>query len=309
MKSNLDYYPHRKDSHRHPKFKLLRAMYGGGDAGWAAEGRFWALNNIISNSDNCELDLTKNRNKADAAEELGLSLEEFNNFINMLQNEEIELLQEVSLNIYSTKKVKETYQVVSKERESARVRKEKSKKHNNSDELLESSDEPNNKVKESKENKIKNKVNETDGLISNFQPSNSNLPLPLLTEEKELQPDDYYNREQVTESVIKLLNEFCDIQNPKKEEITSFVNVIMNTKQVKNQTAFKYVYDNFYEFRSLPEEKRNLGYLYARITRRINDALIKGREVLANRRKVGEKREADMVNNPDLKSVEKSLQM
>jgi len=152
MKSNLEYYNHRKDSHRHPKFKLLRALHGGGDKGWAAEGRFWALNNIISDSENCELDLTKNRNKAVVAEELNISLDDLNQFIKTLLSDDIELLIEVEMGIFTTKKVKEAFGKVSDEREKARIRKDKGKKVNSSDEILKSSGEPNKRVNESKVN-------------------------------------------------------------------------------------------------------------------------------------------------------------
>lgn len=164
MKSNLEYYNHRKDSHRHPKFKLLRALHGGGERGWAAEGRFWALNNIISDSENCELDLTKNRNKAVVAEELNISLDELNNFIQTLLSDDIELIQEVEPGIYTTKKVKEAFGKVSDEREKARVRKDKGKKINSSDEIKESSGELYKRVKE-------RKVNESRGEEKNLIPS------------------------------------------------------------------------------------------------------------------------------------------
>jgi hypothetical protein len=159
MKSNLEYYNHRKDSHRHPKFKLLRALHGGGERGWAAEGRFWALNNIISDSENCELDLTKNRNKAVVAEELNISLDELNSFIQTLLSDDIELLIEVDPGIYTTKKVKEAFGKVSDEREKARIRKDKGKKTNSSDEILKSSGEPNKRVKESKVNESRREEN------------------------------------------------------------------------------------------------------------------------------------------------------
>ncbi len=159
MKSNLEYYNHRKDSHRHPKFKLLRALHGGGEKGWAAEGRFWALNNIISDSENCELDLTKNRNKAVVAEELNISLDELNCFIQTLLSDDIELLIQVDPGIFTTKKVKEAFGKVSDEREKARVRKDKGKKSGSSDEQLKSSGEPDKRVKERKVNESREEKN------------------------------------------------------------------------------------------------------------------------------------------------------
>lgn len=144
---------------------------------------------------------------------------------------------------------------------------------------------------------------------SNFQPSNFDLPLPLLTEEKEFQPQDFDNKDQVTESVKLLLTTFCNIQEPKKEEISSFVNVVMNTKQVKNSTAFKYVFDTFNEFSSYPAEKRNLKYVYSRVHGRINDALILAREHRAKVEKEKEKEESALVNNNDIEQIANKFQI
>ncbi len=193
MKSNLEYYYHRKDSHRHPKFKLLRALYGGGDKGWAFEGRFWALNNIISNSENCELDLTKKREKAVAAEELNLSLNELDNFIQTLLSDDIELLIETEPGIFTTKKVKEAFGKVSDEREKARIRKDKGKKTVSSDEINESSGEPDKRVKESK-------VNESREEKNNLVPSLSDV-LSFFLEQKrtEKEAHKFYNYFQAKE--------------------------------------------------------------------------------------------------------------
>lgn len=144
---------------------------------------------------------------------------------------------------------------------------------------------------------------------TNFQPSNDDLPLPLLTEEKEFQPKDFENKNQVTESIKLLLSTFCNIKEPRKEEVSSFVNVVMNTNQVKNQTAFKYVFDTFNEFSSYPEEKRNLKYLYSRVKGRIDDALILAREDRAMSSKQIEKEESSMIDNPDILQIANKIQM
>jgi hypothetical protein len=65
----------------------------------------------------------------------------------------------------------------------------------------------------------------------------------------------------------------------------------MKTKQVKNQTAFKYVFDTFLEYHTYSVEKRNLKYLYSRVKGRIDDALIKAREERAKLSKQKEKAE------------------
>lgn len=146
MKSNLDYYPHYKEAHRHPKFKALRAIYGGGAEGWAAEGRFWALNNIIADSELCQLDLNKKRNRAVVAEEIGLSLEELNQFIEILVSEDVELLFEIDTGIFSNEKIQTVLNSAQKQREKARTR----KLLQSSPENMESSPDPNNRRKEKK---------------------------------------------------------------------------------------------------------------------------------------------------------------
>jgi hypothetical protein len=154
-----------------------------------------------------------------------------------------------------------------------------------------------------------NKFKVGEDQTTNTQPSNFDLPLPLLTEEKEFQPQDFDNKNQVTESVKLLLTTFCNIQEPKKEEISSFVNVVMNTKNVKNKTAFKYVFDTFNEFNSYPDEKKNLKYVYSRVRGRIDDALIVGREERAKADKQKEKEESELVVNNDIQQLNNKFQI
>jgi len=52
MKNNISYYRHETGSTNHWKFKVLRKRYG-----WAGEGKFWALNNMIADAEGCVLDL------------------------------------------------------------------------------------------------------------------------------------------------------------------------------------------------------------------------------------------------------------
>ena len=59
MKNNIDYYRHEVDAHNNAKIKMLRTKYG-----WAGEGKFWALNGIIGQAENCEFDISKKFNKA-----------------------------------------------------------------------------------------------------------------------------------------------------------------------------------------------------------------------------------------------------
>lgn len=157
MKLNIDYYPHKSESHRHPKFKMLRASYETPLEGWASEGRFWALNNLIAQSENCILDLTKKRNRGVFADELGLTIKDFSNFIEILKSDDVELLIEIEPGIFTTETVQETFSSISGNRVKARERKNNSVKstdsgepEKSSGELTESSGDPNNKVKGSK---------------------------------------------------------------------------------------------------------------------------------------------------------------
>lgn len=157
MKTNLSFYSRRSDSHRHPKFKMLRQLYGGVELGWAMEAKFWALNDIISEAEYCELDLSLNRNKADVCEIIGLTLSELDSFLKVLASEDVQLLEEISPSIFTTKKVKERLSTVLVEREKARKRKGSSGKDESSPELFESSPEPNKKGKERKGEESKRK--------------------------------------------------------------------------------------------------------------------------------------------------------
>lgn len=165
MKTNLEYYPRRADAHRHPKFKTLRLSFPNPCEGWAAEGRFWALNDMIADAENCQLDLSKKRNKATIAEALNLTLEEFSDFIEILVSEDVELLEEISENIFTTKKVHETFSTIQVEREKARKRKGTPEKVKSSPELSESSPELNNRRKEKRieENRINKTTTTSSG--------------------------------------------------------------------------------------------------------------------------------------------------
>lgn len=109
MKNNIEYYCHYANYHNQPNFKLLRLKYG-----WAGEGRFWALNNIIAASDNCIINLNKKYVVASVSSDLGMSIEEFREFISYLIKE-CELVIDVDGNI-TTDIVRETYREVMKQR-------------------------------------------------------------------------------------------------------------------------------------------------------------------------------------------------
>lgn len=82
MKKTLDYYQHYTNSHSHWKFRLLRTKLG-----WAGEGRFWALNNMIALSDDCILDINRKNLRATVISDLGMDEKSFNEFIQILTND------------------------------------------------------------------------------------------------------------------------------------------------------------------------------------------------------------------------------
>ncbi len=117
MKNNLEYYQHYANSDQHPKFKALRMKYG-----WQGEGRFWALNNRIAQSDNCVLDLSVDRNRTALAMDLGLSIMKFEEFVSYLCSDVCSLVTHVGDNRYTTEIVQENLIAVSATREAGRVR-------------------------------------------------------------------------------------------------------------------------------------------------------------------------------------------
>lgn len=79
MKNNISYYRHEVNSHEHWKFKTLRRKYK-----WDGEGKFWALNNMIAESENCILDLSDNDKLTAIATELDFDSKDFIEFIDYL---------------------------------------------------------------------------------------------------------------------------------------------------------------------------------------------------------------------------------
>jgi uncharacterized protein YxjI len=120
LKRNITYYPHYVDSHNHWKFKLLRSPLG-----WEAEGKFWALNNMIAASENCVLKLSKKQIRAAVMNDLSLSSEQFERFITILTHE-CELIIDLD-GCITTDIVRDSLQLVMKDREESRKRKQKEK--------------------------------------------------------------------------------------------------------------------------------------------------------------------------------------
>lgn len=79
MKNNISYYPHKTNSNNHWKFKTLRKKFS-----WAGEGRFWALHNIICDSEDCFLLLEDEEKFLSVAADIDLTSEELSAFIDFL---------------------------------------------------------------------------------------------------------------------------------------------------------------------------------------------------------------------------------
>lgn len=111
LKNNISYYRHEVHSHNHWKFKVLRKKYG-----WAGEGKFWALNNIIAASENCYLDISTEAKKISVAVDLDFDLVEFEEFINFLISN-CKLIKFVDTDIFTNDIIQETLVMASGKRE------------------------------------------------------------------------------------------------------------------------------------------------------------------------------------------------
>lgn len=123
MKNNLDFYRHKVESHNHWKFKTLRLLYERTFKvdGWAGEGKFWALNNLIASSDYCLLEYDNEIKLASLASEIGFTLEEFNTYLDILINKcKLVILMEGKL---ATEYTQEILAEVQNDRRAARERK------------------------------------------------------------------------------------------------------------------------------------------------------------------------------------------
>jgi hypothetical protein len=106
MKNDLPWFKHYNDARNHPKMKALRGRFG--PTGY---GHFWMFNEIISEAPDARLDLSRKINLLATAEELGLELPAFEEFLAFLSDPEIDLVN-YSEGIVTTDQTQEDYAVV-----------------------------------------------------------------------------------------------------------------------------------------------------------------------------------------------------
>ena len=80
-KKNIDYFIHKTKAYRDGKFKMLRKSFG-----WEGDAKFWALNCIIGEATDCMLDLSKEYDRIDICDQLEMTEEEFDRFIDFLDS-------------------------------------------------------------------------------------------------------------------------------------------------------------------------------------------------------------------------------
>ena len=119
----LNFFTHEVNSFRHWKFRLLRNRYG-----WEGEAKFWALNCIIAESENCRLDLNRKAKFYATAEELGFTPEEFGEFIEFLLSDESELLEQDEAGIYTEHLEQDKQRLLSNRERQKKFRGKKEKK-------------------------------------------------------------------------------------------------------------------------------------------------------------------------------------
>jgi hypothetical protein len=126
-KNNLEYFSHEADAWDNDRFAALRAHYGG-ETGYAMEARFWHLNCLIAKADNCRLDLNPTFKRPRVAENLGLSLAAFNDFITFLADIDACGLLHDDSGVLWTERTQANLDDLNKLREAGRDRKAEAKK-------------------------------------------------------------------------------------------------------------------------------------------------------------------------------------
>ena len=148
MKNDLPYFSHYNNARNHPKMRALRGQYG--PTGY---GRFWMLNEIISEAPNARLDLSRKINRLATAEELGLELPAFEEFLAFLSDPEIDLVN-YSEGFLTTDQTQEDYGLVEYERIRKRgMGKTSAEKRQSSAEKGQSSADESNRAEQSRKEK------------------------------------------------------------------------------------------------------------------------------------------------------------
>lgn len=260
MKNNIEYYQHFVNSHLHPKFKMLRVKYG-----WEGEGKFWALNNIIANSDECTLDISRKFLVADILELFGMTQKEFLDFVNYLayECELINLSDEKITTEITTEILTVTMSKRMKNRKSYEERKEKSNstsenEFSSTENQIQTSENIQRKGKESKGNEIKGKEKDS----------------PLF------------------QKIISFFKSYTKFSDPHDSQIIPILDLLKNTPE--NLTENDLISCTEKEFAKLDKNKAvNIIYLVNDIQSSITK---KHEEVLANLKKIDLK-EANLLRN------------
>ncbi|MDR2663775.1 MAG: DUF4373 domain-containing protein, partial [Treponema sp.] len=87
MKDNLPWFGHDNDARKHPKMKALITQYGASGYGW-----FWMLNEAIAESPGAALDISRRVNRLALAQDMGMTGEKLDEFIEFLSDPDIDLI-------------------------------------------------------------------------------------------------------------------------------------------------------------------------------------------------------------------------
>jgi len=161
MKNDLPYFSHDNNARNHPKLKALKGKYS-----WEGLAKFWALCEIIAETNGAFIDISRKINKLNLISELDFNEIELDEFLSFLSDPEIDLIN-IQDNKITTDRINELHKEVMNKREQARNKKQQKKnkqessieKDNFSEEKQESSIELNNKEKEIKEEENKENKN------------------------------------------------------------------------------------------------------------------------------------------------------
>lgn len=276
-------------------------MFPNSSDGWAAEARFWALNNIIAEAANCKLDLSLKRNQATVADELGLNLSDFQNFISILKCKDLELIFEIEPEIFSTQKVQDAFNITNDKRTKAKERKkitspEVVEKNAKFAELSQSSPELLDKVKESKvneskvnENKVK--VNEIENIISpQTSPINPQTSLPFTFNSFFYDSYDFTLTNVFKNSIALIFKQILSI-DLSQSEITRLHNILSHGSLLPMKSKAMLMLDLCNNYHSLPPNKQNLPYFCSSLIGKIADSAILAREKISATEKQKENNE------------------